>query len=108
MANVRSAGPGAGAAAEAKDREKLLEPPPYRVVLHNDDYTTQDFVVMVLRDVFRRTQEDAVAIMLSVHNSGIGVAGVYPFQVAETKTGQVRLLAERHEFPLLCTFEPDV
>jgi ATP-dependent Clp protease adaptor protein ClpS len=77
------------------------------VLLHNDDYTTREFVVMVLQEVFRKTEPDAVSIMLAVHNGGVGVAGVYSFQVAETKVDQVRHLAERHEFPLLCTFEPE-
>jgi ATP-dependent Clp protease adaptor protein ClpS len=77
------------------------------VLLHNDDYTTREFVVMVLQEVFRKTEPDAVSIMLAVHNGGVGVAGVYSFQVAETKVDQVRQLAERHEFPLLCTFELD-
>ena len=87
--------------------ERLQAPPLYRVMLHNDNYTTRDFVVYILQSVFRKTEPEAVSIMLAVHNNGIGVAGVYSFQVAETKVEQVRQLAERHEFPLLCTFEPD-
>jgi len=97
-----------GTAAKARKSEKLQAPPFYRVMLHNDDYTTRDFVVWVLREVFRKAEAEAVSIMLSVHQKGIGVAGVYPFQAAETKAEQVRRLAERHEFPLLCTFEPDI
>jgi ATP-dependent Clp protease adaptor protein ClpS len=77
------------------------------VLLHNDNYTTRDFVVWVLQEVFRKAQADAISIMLSVHEKGIGVAGIYSFQVAETKAEQVRQLAERHEFPLLCTIEQD-
>jgi ATP-dependent Clp protease adaptor protein ClpS len=94
--------------ADAKISERLQAPPLYRVLLHNDNYTTRDFVVYILQQVFRKTEADAVSIMLAVHHGGIGVAGVYSFQVAETKVEQVRQLAERHEFPLLCTFEPDV
>lgn len=94
--------------AEADVSERILAPPLYRVILHNDDYTTRDFVVFILQEIFRKSEADAITIMLSVHQKGIGVAGLYSFQVAETKVEQVRLLAERHEFPLLCTFEPDV
>lgn len=100
--------PNPGAATKTRGKEKLQPPPLYRVILHNDDYTTRDFVVWVLQEVFRKAPDDAVSIMLSVHEKGIGVAGVYPFQVAETKVEQVNQLAGRHEFPLLCTFEPDV
>ncbi|MCL1893015.1 MAG: ATP-dependent Clp protease adaptor ClpS [Holophagaceae bacterium] len=87
--------------------ERIQLPRQYRVVLHNDNFTTRDFVVYILQEIFRKSEADAVGIMLSVHNKGIGVAGVYSFQVAETKVEQVRQLAERHEFPLLCTCEPD-
>jgi len=97
-----------GTITETKISEKLQAPPLYRVLLHNDDYTTREFVVWVLQEVFRKAETDAVSIMLSVHQKGIGVAGVYSFQVAETKVEQVKQLAERHEFPLLCTCEPDV
>jgi len=97
-----------GTSTETIISEKLQVPPLYRVILHNDNYTTRDFVVWVLQEVFRKAESDAVSIMLLVHNSGAGVAGVYPFQVAETKVEQVRQLAERHEYPLLCTFEPNV
>ncbi|MDR1840765.1 MAG: ATP-dependent Clp protease adaptor ClpS [Holophagales bacterium] len=97
-----------GATTKIRGSAKLQAPPLYRVILHNDNYTTRDFVVWVLREVFRKAELEAVSIMLSVHQKGVGVAGVYPFQIAETKTEQVRQLAERHEFPLLCTFEPDI
>jgi len=97
-----------GTSTETKISEKLQLPPLYRVILHNDNYTTRDFVVWVLQEVFRKAEADAVSIMLLVHNSGTGVAGIYPFQVAETKVEQVRQLAEHHEFPLLCTFEPNI
>ena len=97
-----------GTTTRTRGSAKLQAPPLYRVILHNDNYTTRDFVVWVLREVFRKAELEAVSIMLSVHQKGAGVAGVYPFQVAETKAEQVRQLAERHEFPLLCTFEPDI
>ena len=99
--------PKTGAATELERPTKLQTPPQYRVLLHNDDYTTRDFVVWLLKAVFGKEEADAVAIMLLVHNTGLGVAGVYTFQVAETKVEQVRQLAERNEFPLLCTMEPD-
>jgi ATP-dependent Clp protease adaptor protein ClpS len=92
---------------ETQERAELKAPPLWRVVLHNDDYTTQDFVVLVLRTIFRKPEAEAVRIMLAVHKAGRGVAGVYPFDVAETKLHQVRALAEQREFPLLCTMEVD-
>jgi len=92
---------------QTAEREELKTPPLWRVVLHNDDYTSQDFVVMVLRTVFRKPEAEAVRIMLAVHTAGRGVAGVYSYDIAETKLQQVRNLAEAHEFPLLCTLEAD-
>lgn len=79
----------------------------WRVLLHNDDYTTQDFVVWVLETVFRKPRAEAFTIMLSVHQSGLGVAGVYTHDVAETKLKTTKNLAEQHEFPLLVTMEPE-
>jgi ATP-dependent Clp protease adaptor protein ClpS len=92
---------------QTAEREALKTPPLWRVVLHNDDYTSQDFVVMVLRTVFRKPEPEAVRIMMAVHKAGRGVAGVYSYDIAETKLQQVRNLAEAHEFPLLCTLEAD-
>jgi ATP-dependent Clp protease adaptor protein ClpS len=77
------------------------------VILHNDDYTTQEFVVWVLETVFRKAEPEAVRIMLEVHRRGRGLAGVYPFDIADTKASQVKALAEAREFPLLCTLEPE-
>ena len=88
--------------------EKKTKPPPlYKVLLHNDDYTTQEFVVFVLMAVFRKSEADAMQIMLAVHQSGLGVAGLYPFDVAETKVTKVMELAAENGFPLLCTMEPE-
>ena len=88
--------------------EKKVRPPKlYRVLLHNDDYTTMEFVVLVLTTIFRRTQSQAVRIMLQVHREGIGVAGVYPREIAETRVGKATRLARSHEFPLRCTMEPE-
>lgn len=95
-----------GQALATKTRRKAKRPRLYKVLLHNDDYTTMEFVVMVLIDVFHRTESEAVRIMLHVHQRGIGVAGVYPRQVAETRVAKVSRLARAHDFPLLCTMEP--
>ena len=90
-----------------KERPKTQEPPRYKVILHNDDYTTKEFVVMVLRAVFRRSDTEAHNIMLHVHNTGIGVAGVYSHQVAETKVAKTMQLAQRYEYPLQLSMEPE-
>lgn len=87
--------------------KKLQQPPMYRVLLHNDDYTTREFVVWILQTIFHRAEVEAVQIMLHVHNNGVGVAGVYPFDVAEAKVKRVSELAEENEFPLLTTIEPE-
>jgi ATP-dependent Clp protease adaptor protein ClpS len=87
--------------------KKLQHPPLYRVLLHNDDYTTREFVVWVLQTVFHRNEIEAVQIMLHVHNNGVGIAGVYPYDVAEAKVRKVTELAEQNEFPLLSTLEPE-
>ncbi|MBW1956265.1 MAG: ATP-dependent Clp protease adapter ClpS [Deltaproteobacteria bacterium] len=81
------------------------EPAMYRVLLHNDDYTTMDFVVAVLMGVFNKSLEEATRIMLNVHQSGIGVCGVFTFEVAETKVQMVHELARENGFPLKCTME---
>ena len=88
------------------ESEKKLKPPQmYKVLLHNDDYTTMEFVVEVLQGVFHRSHTDAVQIMLHVHRNGAGVAGVYTYEVAETKVALVDSMAGRFEFPLKCTME---
>jgi ATP-dependent Clp protease adaptor protein ClpS len=89
--------------------EQRVQPPRmWRVLLHNDDYTTQDFVVWVLETIFHKPRGEAVAIMMSVHRTGLGVAGVYTHDIADTKTKTVKQLAEEHEFPLLVTMEPEM
>ena len=92
-------------AAVAESREKVEEPPLYKVLLHNDNYTTMDFVVWVLQSIFNMAEEQAIRVMLNVHVKGIGVAGVYTYEVAETKVSRTTDLAREHEFPLLCTME---
>ena len=86
---------------------ELEEPPMYRVLLLNDDYTTMDFVVEVLRQVFHKSEEEATRIMLNVHNQGVGVCGFYPMEIAETKVDMVDSLARERGFPLKCTMERD-
>src|SRR6476661_8294109 len=92
-----------GAVAVEEGRPKLQEPPRYAVVLHNDDYTTMEFVIEVLQRFFRKTQEEALKITLQVHNEGRGVAGIYSHDIAETKAAQVMELARERGFPLKCT-----
>jgi ATP-dependent Clp protease adaptor protein ClpS len=87
--------------------QKVERPRMWRVLLHNDDYTTQEFVVWVLESVFRKPRAEAIEVMMRVHLSGIGVAGVYTHDVAETKLRKTRQMAEEEEFPLLVTMEPD-
>ena len=79
----------------------------WRVLLHNDDYTTQEFVVWVLESIFRKERVEAFDIMMCVHRTGMGIAGVYTHDVAQTKVKTTRQLAEEHEFPLLVTMEAE-
>jgi ATP-dependent Clp protease adaptor protein ClpS len=92
---------------ETRHEQKLEHPRMWRVLLHNDDYTTQDFVVWVLESIFHKPRGEAFSIMMSVHRSGLGVAGVYTYDVAETKVRTTKKMAEEHEFPLLVTMEPE-
>src|SRR6188474_771945 len=88
-------------------KKKVKRPPLYKVLLHNDDYTTKEFVVMVLQAVFHKSEVDANRIMLHVHENGVGVAGVYPYEVAETKIAKTLALARRYEYPLQLSMEPE-
>ena len=92
---------------ETRTEKKLQKPRLYKVLLHNDNYTTREFVVAVLREVFHRPETEAVQIMLHVHYNGIGVAGVYTYEVAETKIKTVEELAKANEFPLRLSMEPE-
>ena len=87
--------------------ERLKRPSMWRVLLHNDDYTTQEFVVWVLQHIFHKPPAEAFAIMLSVHQSGLGVAGVFTHDMAATKVQAATDAAEQEDFPLLVTMEPD-
>ena len=90
---------------ETKTIPKLQRPKRYKVLLHNDDFTTQEFVDWVLMNVFNHDPESAHRIMLNVHMRGIGVAGVYTYEIAEMKVSKTTELARENEFPLLCTME---
>jgi ATP-dependent Clp protease adaptor protein ClpS len=90
----------------AESEEKTDEPSLFKVLLHNDDYTTMEFVVWVLESVFNMPEEQAIQVMLNVHLQGIGVAGIYTAEVAEMKVEKTITLAREQEFPLLATMEP--
>lgn len=92
-------------ATVTESETKLKKPPLYQVLLHNDDYTTMEFVIHVLVTIFGRATDDAMRIMLQVHTEGIGVAGVYTYEVADMKVSKVLALARANEYPLLCTIE---
>ena len=95
-----------GTVTETRTERKVAKPRLFKVLMHNDDYTTRDFVVWVLQSVFHKSEGDAVRIMLHVHQTGIGVAGLYTREVAETKVAKTERLAREHEFPLRLSMEP--
>jgi ATP-dependent Clp protease adaptor protein ClpS len=86
-------------------KARLKPPPLYMVLMHNDDYTTMDFVVEVLQRVFSKLLPEANRIMLNIHNKGVGLCGTYPFEVAETKVAQVHSMAKEAGFPLHCSLK---
>lgn len=88
-----------------KDEIETREPRLYKVLLHNDDYTTMEFVISILETVFQKSTPDATKIMLNVHHEGVGVAGIYTKEICETKIAVVHQLAKKNEFPLRCTME---
>ncbi len=90
---------------EGQGHEDLDEPHRFKVLLHNDDYTTMEFVVTILQSVFNKDIATATEIMLNVHKKGVGVAGIYTRDVAETKVAVVHELSQRNEHPLKCTME---
>jgi ATP-dependent Clp protease adaptor protein ClpS len=92
---------------QTRPKDELKKPRLYKVVLHNDDYTTMEFVVWVLMSVFHHDEATATGIMLHVHKNGMGVAGVYTRDVAETRASKVEALARTHEFPLRCSVEEE-
>nr|WP_290847123.1 ATP-dependent Clp protease adapter ClpS [Henriciella sp.] len=96
-----------GTGVVTETRVKTKKPSMYRVLLLNDDYTPMEFVVFILEQFFNKSPEQATRIMLHVHQKGVGVCGVYTFEVAETKVAQVMDLARRNEHPLQCTMEKE-
>ena len=93
--------------AVQESQPKTKTPPLYKVVMLNDDYTPMEFVVHVLERFFNKGREEATRIMLQVHHRGVGVCGVYTYEVAETKVAQVMDYARQHQHPLQCTMEKD-
>lgn len=88
-------------------REEIKEPSMYRVLIHNDNYTTMDFVVEVLMTVFQKSMEEAILVMLNVHRQGTGMCGLYTLEVAETKMNFVHALSREKGFPLRCSIEKE-
>jgi ATP-dependent Clp protease adaptor protein ClpS len=97
--------PGLKTGTKEKRKRKLKPPSDWRVILLNDDYTTMDFVVAVIIEVFHKTEDEALRIMLDVHKKGRGVVGVYSYDIAMTKAGEVTTKARENEFPLMCIIE---
>ncbi len=98
---------GTGTAVVTQTKTKTQKPSMYRVLILNDDYTPMEFVTYVLERFFNKSRESAVRIMLHVHQNGVGVCGVFTYEVAETKVAQVIEAARRHQHPLQCTMEKD-
>ncbi len=98
---------GAGTGIVTQTRPKTKKPSLYKVLLLNDDYTPMEFVVHILEKIFSKNREDAVDVMLHVHRHGVGMCGVFTYEVAETKVAQVIDLARRHQHPLQCTMEKE-
>ncbi len=108
MTDKRKIGrPGEDTGTLTKLKPKTKKPSMYKVLLLNDDYTPMEFVIVVLMRIFGMPQENATEVMMHVHRRGVGVCGVYPFEVAETKVTQVVDFARRNEHPLQCTMEKD-
>jgi ATP-dependent Clp protease adaptor protein ClpS len=98
---------GNGLDLATKTQVRTKKPSMYRVLILNDDYTPMEFVVLILERFFQKNREQATRIMLHVHQKGVGVCGVYTYEVAETKVAQVMDLARRNEHPLQCTMEKE-
>lgn len=103
----RTAAPDQLETVEPRVRERIAEPRRLKVLLHNNHYTTQDFVIRVLQTIFHHSAGDAFRLMLQVHTQGLCVAGIYPAEIAEAKAAQVCDLARAEEFPFLATTEPE-
>lgn len=92
-------------AAKTQQHQKTALPPLYKILMHNDDYTTMDFVVQVLEAIFHLSPPEANRVMLNIHMKGYGICGTYPFDIAETKVHQVHAKAKSEGFPLKCSLE---
>jgi ATP-dependent Clp protease adaptor protein ClpS len=90
---------------ETQSRSRTATPPLFRVLMHNDDYTTMEFVVQMLEGVFHKPPPEATRIMLNIHVRGVGECGVFPFEIAEAKVDRVHALARESGFPLKCSIE---
>jgi ATP-dependent Clp protease adaptor protein ClpS len=104
LSEQKNTTPESGVVTETRTRTK--QPRLWKVLLHNDDYTTMEFVVFVLQYVFRMSEDEAVRVMLKVHNEGVGIAGTFTYEIAEAKAAKVARLAREREYPLKCTVEP--
>ncbi|MFQ5958901.1 MAG: ATP-dependent Clp protease adapter ClpS [Alphaproteobacteria bacterium] len=107
MSEYKRGDAGPSTSVVTKTKPKTKKPSMYKVLLLNDDYTPMEFVVVVLERFFRKSHEEATRIMLHVHQRGVGICGVYPYEVAETKVSQVVDFARRNQQPLQCTMEKD-
>ena len=105
MSDKREEGPNTGTIVKAKPKTK--KPAMYKVLMLNDDYTPMEFVVHILERFFNKNRQEATRIMLHVHRRGVGICGVYTYEVAETKVTQVMDFARQHQHPLQCTLEKD-
>ena len=105
MGDQRDGDEGTGLGVATRTRTRTKTPSPYKVLMLNDDYTPMEFVVMVLQRFFRMDIEDATRVMLQVHQRGVGVCGVFSYEVAETKVSQVIDFARQNQHPLQCTLE---
>ncbi|WP_419664022.1 ATP-dependent Clp protease adapter ClpS [Desulfosarcina variabilis] len=99
--------PQTGEQVHSETRDQTRQPPMYRVLLHNDDYTTMEFVVEILMYIFNKSPETAAKIMMNVHQKGVGVCGIYTHEIAETKVNAVHNLARESGFPLRCSMEQE-
>ncbi len=107
MANNQKPNSNGGLDLDLEDEVLTQEPKLYKVLMHNDDYTPMDFVIFVLKKFFNKQEDDAHKIMLDVHNKGMGLAGIYSFEVAETKVMQVNQFAKNNQYPLKTSFEEE-
>lgn len=98
-------GKGTSLGVATRTRTRTQKPTPYRVLMLNDDYTPMEFVVLVLQRFFRMTRDEATQVMLHVHQRGVGVCGVFTYEVAESKVSQVIDFARQNQHPLQCTLE---